>query len=147
MKYDDASWHSEGNFPEGQPQEHSGTHIALFHKWCFIKGWAGIFYFDDEQEAVKAVVEGRLLAIDFLFEHCDGKLVDDMLNEAGNTFAERYYGDDGLYLDDYANGFGEQMYVASEQAHDFGKFAAMVDARFTSGILTKKQIKPWWQVW
>ena len=43
----------------------------------------------------------------FFFKYCDGKLVDEMLNEAGNTFAEHYYGDDGLYLDDYANGFGE----------------------------------------
>jgi hypothetical protein len=59
------------------------------------------------------------------------------------------YGDDGLYLEDYANEFGELMYVASEQAHDFGKFSAMLEARLANGILTKKQSrpKPWWKVW
>jgi hypothetical protein len=39
MKYDDASWHHGGDFPAGQPQEHGGTHIALFLRWCFVKGW------------------------------------------------------------------------------------------------------------
>ena len=100
MKYEDASWHYGGDFPRGQPDEHSGTHIALFLKRCFIKGWAGTLHLDEEPEAVKAAVDGRLSATDFFFKYCDGKLVDEMLNLAGNTFAERYYGDDGLYLHD-----------------------------------------------
>jgi len=41
MKYDDASWHYGGDFPIGSPEEYGGTHIALFMKWCFVKGWAG----------------------------------------------------------------------------------------------------------
>lgn len=149
MKYDDASWHCGGEFPKDQPEEHGGTHIALFLKWCFIKGWAGQHHLDKEPEAVQSVVSGELSATDFFFTYCDGKLVDEMLNQAGNTFAERYYGVDGLYLNDYANNFGELMYVAREQAHDFGKFSALLEVRFRSGVLTKKQIKPkpWWRVW
>ena len=149
VKYDDASWHCGGDFPKGQPEEHGGTHIALFLKWCFMKGWAGKHHLDSEPEAVAAVIAGKLSATDFFFEYCDGKLVSDMLNEAGNTFAQRYYGDDGLYLNDYGSGFGELMYVAGEPAHDFDKFSAMLEARFASGVLTKSQAKPkpWWRVW
>jgi hypothetical protein len=61
LKYDDASWHYEG-VPKDQPEENSGTHIALFLKWCFVKGWAGELYQEEEPEAVEAVVSGSLSA-------------------------------------------------------------------------------------
>ncbi len=82
-------------------------------------------------------MDGTMSATDFLFTYCDGKLIDDMLNEAGNAFAERYYGDSGLYFQDYADHFGELMYVAPEAAHDFRRFTTVLDARLQSGVLTK----------
>lgn len=149
MKYDDASWHYGGNFPDGQPEEHGGTHIALFLKWCFIKGWAGELHQAEEPEAVKQVIAGTLSATEFFFQYCDGKLIDDMLNDEGNRFAGQYYGDDGLYLDDYTEHFGELMYVAPESAHDFSRYSSVLENRFRSGVLTKQQIKkkPWWKLW
>jgi hypothetical protein len=138
MKYDDASWHYDGDFPADQPEENGGTHIALFLKWCFIKGWAGSLHTEEEPEAVAAVVDGSLPATEFLFKYCDGMFTDEDLNEAGNSFAAKYYGPDGLYLDDYAQVFFDEMYVAPEESHDFGKFSSVLEARFGSGIWTKK---------
>ena len=60
MKYDDASWHYGGNFPAGQPDEHGGTHIALFLKWCFSKGWAAELHRDEAPETVARVISGEL---------------------------------------------------------------------------------------
>lgn len=139
MKYDDASWHYGGSFPEGQPIENGGTHIALFLKWCFSKGWAGNLHLEQEQEpeAIQALVNGEMSATEFFFTYCDGKFIDEDLNDEGNTFASKYYGDNGLYLEDYAENFGELMYVAPESLHDFKKFSAMLDARFASGLLEK----------
>lgn len=57
------------------------------------------------------------------FKYCDGKLVDDLLSDEGDAFAGCYYGDDGLFLDDYADAFEEHMSVAPESAHDFAKFS------------------------
>lgn len=149
MKYDDAGWHSGGNFPKNQPEEYGGTHIALFLRWCFIKGWAGPLHMEEEPHAVQQVISGSMSATSFLFQHCDGKLVDEMLTDEGNAFAEQYYGDDGLYLDDYATHFGDLMYVSSESEHDFAKFSAILEARLSSGVLTKTQLKskPWWKFW
>ena len=73
MKYDDASWHYGGNFPKDQPQENGGTHVALFLKWCFIKGWAGELHTEEGPEAVASVVSSELPATEFLFKYCDGK--------------------------------------------------------------------------
>ncbi|MDN3694377.1 hypothetical protein QWZ06_19865 [Chryseobacterium tructae] len=33
-KYDDASWHYGGEFPEGLPQKNGATHTGMFLNWC-----------------------------------------------------------------------------------------------------------------
>lgn len=149
MKYDDASWHSGGSFPEDAPEEYGGTHIALFLRWCFTEGWAGEIHLTEEPVETQRVIDGTLPATDFLFKYCDGKLTSEELNEAGNAFAREYYGDDGLYLDDYAENFGELMYSAPEQEHDFATFVAVLAQRNQSGVLTKRGARrsPWWKFW
>jgi len=150
MKYDDASWHYGRDFPSDSPQEYAGTHIALFLKWCFIKGWAGELHLEEEPEDTQKVIDGSISATEFFFKYCDGKLTDEDFNEQGNAFAEKYYGDEGLYLDDYAEHFGDLMYVAPESAHDFNKFASILESRIQSEILTESQAKatkPWWKFW
>lgn len=143
MKYDDASWHYNGTFPEDSPQEYGGTHMALFLKWCFIRGFAGDLHLEEEPESVNAVINGSMKASDFFFEFCDGKLTDEDFNDVGNEFASVYYGEDGKYLEDYSNNFGDQMYVDSEELHDFQKFSVMIDKRWTEWsspkVLTEKK--------
>ena len=95
---------------------------------------------EEEPDAVAEVVRGEMSGTDFLFKYCDGKFTDEDLNDEGNNFAARYFGDDGLYLDDYIESFEHLMYVEPEGAHDYKKFAAMLEARLTSGILTKPQL-------
>ncbi|GGI21471.1 DUF7832 domain-containing protein [Oxalicibacterium faecigallinarum] len=149
MKYDDASWHYGGDFPVDQPAEHGGTHIALFLRWCLTKGWAGEWLQEESPDDITDVMNGTQSATAFLFAH-DGKFVDDMLNDEGKAFANQYYGEDGLYLEDYSINFGHLMYVAPEDAHDFDQFSAMMEQRLKSGILTKAQFKAtkkWWKFW
>ena len=135
MKYDDASWHNGGEFPTQSPEEYGGTHIALFLKWCFIKGWTGDIHLEDSKEDVQKVILGTMSATEYLFHYCDGQLTDEDLNEEGNKFASRYYGDDGLYLEDYPKTFENLMYERPEEDHDFKKFSRMIDQRFKSGVL------------
>jgi hypothetical protein len=147
MKYDDASWHSGWNFPAGSPPEYGATHIALFLRWCFSKGWVGEIHRSAELEDTQRVVEGKLSAVEYFFKYCDGKLKNEDFDDTGNAFAEKYYGDDGLYLQDFAEQFGDLMYVAPESAHDYSKFSSMLARRLETGILTKQQQKPWWKLW
>ena len=147
MKYDDASWHFEGDFPEQSPEEYGATHIALFLRWCFAKGWIGDLHKAEEPDDTKRMVAGELSATEYFLKYCDGKLTNEDLNEEGNAFAARYYGDDGLYLADYASNFGDLLYTAPESEHDFQAFTRMVDTRLKSGILTNADKKPWWKLW
>lgn len=145
MKYDDANWHcGSDTFPEDQPEEYGATHIGLFLKWCFIQGWAGALHMREEPDAVHAVIAGRLSGTEFLLTYCDGKLTDESLNAPGNAFAEKYYGDRGLYLQDYSEHFGHHEYSSPESAHDFTAFSSLLNGRLKSGKLTRK---PWWKRW
>jgi hypothetical protein len=147
VKYDDASWHFGGSFPEGSPDEFGGTHIALFIKWCFVRGWAGELHLEEWPDDVAKVVSGQMTATEFLFKNCDGKFTDEDLSEDGNRFAAVYYGENGPYLDDYTNGFGDLMYLRPEVDHDFSKFTEMVDRRLSrSGLVQSTKAKPWWKV-
>lgn len=143
MKYDDASWHSGGEFPEGSPPEYGGTHIGMLLKWCLLKGWAGELHLQDSNEDLKAVINGAMTGTEFLFRNCDGKFTDEDLNDEGNAFVGTYYGENGPYLADFAEEFGGQMYIASENEHDFQKFSRMVDRRYDKQSSQRK--KPWWK--
>lgn len=139
MKYDDASWHYEGEFPVESPLEYGATHIALFLKWCFIKGWASEIHLEEEPEDTERLIQGTMSATEYFLKYCDAKLTDEDLNEEGNAFADKYYGKDGLYLQDYIDHFSDLAYVAPEEDHDFQLFTSMLEARCQSGILTESQ--------
>ena len=132
MKYDDATWHSGGDFPSGSPTQYGGTHIGLFLRWCFTKQWAGELHTEEEPEDVERVKVGEKSGTDFLFQWCDGKLTDEDLTEEGNAFVSWYYGKGGEYLNDYARRFSDKMYLAPESEHDFQLFSAMVERRYVS---------------
>ncbi len=153
MKYDDASWHSGDGFPENSPAEYSGTHIAIFMKWCFSKGWAGELHTLEEPDAVQRVIEGNLSATDFFFKYCDGKLTDEDFNEEGNKFASQYYGDDGLYFSDFADLFDELIFESPEDSFDLKILSEVMESRYQTGVLTESDLlnqpveekKPWWK--
>ena len=152
MKYDDASWHYGGEFPEGHPQENGGVHIALFMKWCFINGWAGELHLNEEAEDTQKVINGTLSATDFFFKYCDGKLTDEDFNEKGNEIASLYLGSDGLYIEDYSGVIQHNIYEATEEEHDFNALMNVMNERLESGIFTLSarllnEKKPWWKFW
>jgi hypothetical protein len=159
MKYDDASWHSGGEFPPDSPAELGGTHIALMLKWCFRKGWAGELHTEDSKEDLERLLRGELSATEYLFTWCDGKFTDEDLNAEGNAFMRHYY--KGSYDADFERTFGP-MYVLPESEHDFDKFSDMVETRYRAFVNspaapqtaqsqdqshTAPAKRPWWQFW
>ena len=97
MKYDDESWHSGGEFPDGSPIEYGATHIALIMKWCFQKGWAGDLHINNvaSNNDLQKMIANEMSATDFFMQWCDGKLTDEDFNEQGNVFLKEYYGTEG----------------------------------------------------
>ncbi len=130
MRYDDATWHSEGDFPKDLPSEAGGTHIGMFLAWAFSAGFVGELHIKESAEDLIKLNERKITGRDFLFINCDGKLTDDDFNEEGNAFASEYLEED--YIDDYASIVPnelETVYHLEDSWQNFEKLKVILDAR------------------
>ena len=55
MKYDDASWHYDGNFPADLPDEAGATHIGMFLCWIIMRRMEGDFLKEQSTSALEGV--------------------------------------------------------------------------------------------
>ena len=99
MKYDDASWHYGGNFPDGLPENAGATHIGMFLSWAALNGLAGDLHVEDFSDDLGRLRGRTITPAAWFISVCDEKLTDEDLNEEGNQFAQAYYaGENGLHL-------------------------------------------------
>jgi len=102
MKYDDASWHSGGDFPADLPPEAGGTHTGMFLAWALLSGLAGAIHVEDFPDDVPTLKARSVTPGAFFLAACDGKFIDEDLNDEGNAFARDYFSfENGQYLADY----------------------------------------------
>jgi hypothetical protein len=107
MKYDDASWHSGGNFPKDLPPEAGATHAGMFLAWSLLSGLAGSIHLEDCPESIPMLKERSLTPGVFFLRFCDGKFTDEDLNGEGNSFAQHYFDlETGQYVHDYGETLG-----------------------------------------
>ncbi|HGM7335586.1 TPA: hypothetical protein ACKQCJ_001915 [Stenotrophomonas maltophilia] len=133
MKYDDASWHSDGDFPADLPPEAGATHIGMYLAWLLLRGMASEDLRNDMQDELaalnrRAVTPGQFILV------CDGKLVDDMINDEANAFTAEYYDmENGQYLDDYEDLLGkdvQDLYHVADTWENFDQLAPVIAQRF-----------------
>lgn len=112
-KYDDASWHYEGDFPADLSLEHGATHIGMLLAWCIQNDLLAQELNEELQEEIRDVKNHSLTGASFLLTCFDGKLTEEDLNESGNAFIRDYYDEETAfatkfkdYLYDYAQVFG-----------------------------------------
>lgn len=102
MKYDDAEY-CFLDFQTGLAQQAAGTHIGFYLAWLLLKGHGS-----EESEASTAALRARsVTGAEALFDHHDGKLLDDDFDPRGNAFTAAYY---------------EQHYFADFEAVFAGEF-------------------------
>ena len=141
MKYDDATWHCEGNFPAGLHPDHGATPIGMYLGWAILRDLVGDLHRLDEERAfdLDRVKNRHLRPRDFVLNWSDGMLTTEDLNPEGNAFAEAYYRD--LYLADWDELFPDR-YRIDDTWENFDRVVAILDWRFDSwreGIL-KQQV-------
>lgn len=142
MKYDDASWHYGGTFPDDLPSEAGATHIGFFVAWCLLSGRAGDIHINDFPEGLAALRNREITPGAFVIQHCDEKFTDDDLDPTGNAFAVAYYErETGGYLADYEAIFmgrrlfrrgHSSLYHVSDTWKNFDRLKAVLDSRFSA---------------
>jgi hypothetical protein len=149
IKYDDAKWHSDGEFPEHLPESAGATHIAMFVTWCMLKGFASEIHTVDAPEELEDLKTRTKTPGQWFLWNCDGKFTMEDLTPEGNRFATRYYGspsggDVGYYLDDYVDAFpeAETVYSVEDSWLSFDALAPVIDRRFAEWREGRLSLKP-----
>jgi len=136
MKYDDAGWHAGGDFPEDLPPEAGATHIGMFAAWCVLNGLAGELHVEELADDLQRLRERQMTPGAWLLAACDGKFVDEDLNDEGNRFAESYYGEaQPNYFSDLAMALGDRLpsvYHLPDSWSVYDQLAPLLAFRFAS---------------
>lgn len=142
VKYDDASWHSEGEgYPPEVGTEAGATHIGMFLAWAVLGGRVSAELADDAADEIAVLRERATTPGAFLLGATDGTLVDEDLDDVAAAFASAYYAGDeeegGLYLEDYVDavspgdGEPEDVYRVPDTWETYDLVGPLVDARFS----------------
>ncbi len=106
-KYDDASWHYGGNFPDDLPEINGATHIGMFLTWFIENGLLSEEVAEDCKDDIERIKDRTLTGAEFLMNNFDGKLTDDDLNELGNNFAMAYYEEETSFSNSHSDYLGD----------------------------------------
>jgi hypothetical protein len=140
MKYDDASWHTGGDFPSDLPPEAGATHIAFFVAWAVLNDLGSAYH---TQDAAKDLESLRLRAVTpgtWFIQACDAKFTDEDLSEAGNAFALEYYKAESRYFLDYDETFPSvpSLYHVEDNWMSFDAVVPTIRARYEAFLNSKK---------
>jgi hypothetical protein len=102
-KYDDASWHYDGDYPEDLANENAATHIGIFLAWCINNDLMSEEQIEDSEQEILAVKNRTMTGAEFLINCCDESFTSDDLTEIGATFVNAYYEDKSKFVKRYAS--------------------------------------------
>ena len=133
MKFDDASWHHDGDWPEGLDRTHAFTHTGMFLAWLVLNGLAAREFLKEVAREVSSL-KSRQITPGRFFEAMDGKFVDDMVGREVLPFVE-YYFESGKwpYMDDYHEIVAEglpTLYHVQDSWENYDKIAPRISESY-----------------
>ncbi len=136
MKYDDASWHYDGDFPEELPNEKGATHIGMFFAWCLLNGLGSECHLEEFEDEFNELKNEKIIPGQYFINTCDEKLTDEDLSEEGNQFALYYYdSEDSEFNSDYLTSMDpedelETVYHVEDSWENYRTLAAVISEKF-----------------
>lgn len=149
--YDKAKWHYDGDYPSDLDQSHAFIHSGLFLGWVVEHDMLDSEFLNDigGSDGEIGQFKSRQVTAPKLFGLWDGALVDYMLNEEANAFAQSYFDfQTGQYLKYYDRLLSHgllSIYHVEDTWENYDLIKRQIDKRFAEW--KKKQTKQWWQFW
>jgi hypothetical protein len=136
MKYDDATWHSGGDFPEDLPPEAGATHTGMYLAWALLSGLGGRIHTEECPEDLECIRNRELTPGAFFLKVCDGKFTDEDLNDEGNAFTSKYFDlETGSYVEDYTSILDddlESIYHVADSWETFELIRPLLDRKLAA---------------
>jgi hypothetical protein len=146
--YDKAKYHYDGEFPPELPPEQGFVHAGLYLGWIIERD----LYSDEFREYAADQIlafRARQRTGPQVYQWCDGALVDDMLNEEGNTFSAFYFNSNpSRFFADYEELLTADLpsvYHVSDTWDNFDVLRRRLDERFAQWQHERR--RPWWRMW
>jgi hypothetical protein len=99
--YDKAKYHFGSVHGHGLPEIHAYIHTGMFVGWLIDNALLDEEFSEECEEDIQRFLKREITAPQ-LFQLWDGALVDDMLSDEGNAFADCYFNlQSGDYIDEY----------------------------------------------
>src|SRR4249919_2314373 len=118
--------------------EAGATHAGMFVAWALLSGLAGQIHVDDFPQDLEALRTRSITPGQFFFKYCDGKFIDENLNDQGNAFAAAYFDlENGSYLADYESVLGSDLpslYHVPDTWQSFDRLKPTLDGRFSEWL-------------
>jgi hypothetical protein len=133
VKFDDASWHTEGEFPNDLPEAAASTHIRAFVVWCIRHDLVSDEFRAGNESVLATAKTIGWMSDDDLGRCCDGKLISEDFTPEGEAFALSYYRPITFhYLADYESLTADysSIYHAPDDPSWFATVAEVISRRF-----------------
>lgn len=143
--YDKAKYHHETVHEYGLDEQQASVHTAFFLAWLINNDLMSDQFAHGIEERVDSCKRRATTPMP-IYEWWDCCLVDDMLSDEGNEFAQSYFAfETGQYLSDYAeilvNGRESEFHVPFTW-ENYDCLSARIDQRYRRW---KRQRAAWWR--
>lgn len=133
LKYDDASWHYDADFPSDLEPVAAATHIGMLVAWAVHSGLGGETFSSEFPALATALLERRVTPGKLLMQELDEKFCEDELSPEGQEFVAGYYDyGEGKYLMDYEQVFAADLpslYHVEDSWSNFDLLKPVLDRR------------------
>jgi hypothetical protein len=135
--YDKADYHAQAVEDYGLPGEQAAVPGAFFLGWVIEQSLYSSRFASEKKSLIAAWRQRKTTALD-IYLKSDGSLTTDMLNDAGNEFAQEYFrADAGGYWADYDELFGAglpSLYHAPYGWEQQARINARLDQRYQASL-------------
>ena len=131
--YDKAKWHYSGDYPKDLPDDQAFVHTGMYLGWIIERN---LYSEDFERETGPLITQfkSRQVTGSKIYEWWDGCLIEDMLNDVGNSFSQSYFDfKRGQFLADYEEllaGDLPSLYYVPDTWENYEKLRARIDERY-----------------
>ena len=131
--YDKAKYHDDTIEELGLPEEHAANHTVFFLRWLIEHSLVSSFFLSESADIVGAFQAGEA-SIHDVYNWWDRCLIDDMLSDEGNAFAQAYFDfERGDYLKDYVRVLQRDLpseFHVPYTEPSYRELSAVIDARY-----------------
>lgn len=133
--YDKAKYHDDTIEEFGLPEEHAANHTVFFLRWLIEHSLVSSFFLSEGADISAAFQVGEA-SIHDVYDWWDRCLIDDMLSDEGNAFAQAYFDfERGDYLKDYVRVLQRDLpseFHVPYTEPNYREMSAVIDARYAA---------------